>query len=303
MKTLTLCLGLIAGPLAAQELALPGNASLTFETRDADVRYLLPTGPWVDGVLPSRPVEGAQQIEVWRIDAPGLDTLPILRSLRDQLTNAGFDVIHECADVDCGGFDFRFAIPVTPPPQMQVDLGAFRHLSAVNGENAVSLLVSHTPQAGFVQITRIAPTSDDLPTLTTAAPTLRATTVNGDLGEKLMAQGRAVLDGVTFATGATALASGESAALRALADFLADNPDLAISIVGHTDAEGALDGNIAISRSRAAAVVERLVADYGVPRAQLTPAGMGYLSPVASNLTDDGRRANRRVEAVVTGTR
>ena len=93
------------------------------------------------------------------------------------------------------------------------------------------------------------------------------------------------------------------ASLAELADWLARTPDVAVAIVGHTDADGSLEGNIAISRRRAQAVVDRLVADYGVPAGQLTAAGMGYLAPVASNLTPDGRAANRRVEAVITGRR
>jgi OOP family OmpA-OmpF porin len=82
---------------------------------------------------------------------------------------------------------------------------------------------------------------------------------------------------------------------------MAQYPDQTISIVGHTDSSGGLDGNIAISRQRAAAVIKRLVVDFGAPRARLTAAGMGYLAPIASNLTQEGREANRRVEAVVTG--
>ncbi|MBS1302117.1 OmpA family protein [Loktanella sp. SALINAS62] len=303
MKRLALIALLLAGPVAAQQLALPGNAALQVERDRADARYLLPLGPWADGTLPTRAFEGASRTEVWSIDAPGIETLPILRSLREQLVNAGFSVVFECAAADCGGFDFRFAIPVEPPPAMQVDLGAFRFLSAVKDDQAVAVLVSHTPQAGFVQITRIADGSDDLPDSAADAPTLRTTAQTGDLATALLETGRTVLDGVTFQTGAVALMPDAVPSLRALSNFLADHPELAVSIVGHTDSEGPLDGNIAISRSRAAAVMERLVADYGVPRSQLRAAGMGYLAPIASNLTDDGRAANRRVEAIVTGTR
>jgi len=72
--------------------------------------------------------------------------------------------------------------------------------------------------------------------------------------------------------------------------------------VGHTDAEGSLDGNIALSRRRAASVLERLVTAYQVDRRQMEAQGMGYLAPIASNLTEEGREANRRVEVIVTST-
>jgi len=39
-----------------------------------------------------------------------------------------------------------------------------------------------------------------------------------------------------------------------------------------------------------------------VPRSQLDAQGMGYLSPIANNLTQEGRDANRRVEVIVTST-
>jgi OOP family OmpA-OmpF porin len=40
----------------------------------------------------------------------------------------------------------------------------------------------------------------------------------------------------------------------------------------------------------------------GVSEAQVASDGVGYLSPVASNLTAAGREANRRVEAVLIST-
>jgi OOP family OmpA-OmpF porin len=46
-----------------------------------------------------------------------------------------------------------------------------------------------------------------------------------------------------------------------------------------------------------------LVASYNVDRAQLDAQGMGYLAPIAPNLTPEGRTANRRVEAIITTTR
>ena len=49
-------------------------------------------------------------------------------------------------------------------------------------------------------------------------------------------------------------------------------------------------------RAQAAAAYLR---DKGVPGARISSDGVGYLAPVASNLTDAGREANRRVEAML----
>ncbi|MFZ3582084.1 OmpA family protein [Loktanella sp. DJP18] len=296
------------GALTAQVLTLPGNATLEVEEVEPLDSYDLPTGPWDGMRVPAQVVEGATTRQVWRVAAEGLASLQLLRPLRDQLRAAGYEVILECDTEGCGGFDFRFGTAVAAPPAMQVDLSDFRYLSATrrdaDGLRAVSLLVSRTPQAGFVQVIRVVPVGAEAPDLT--APTAQAVrapgpSTTGNLAQALADTGHAVLDGVTFGSGTVTLEQADLPALQALADYMAENPALLVSIVGHTDSEGGLDGNIAISRRRAAAVVERLVADHGVARGRLTAAGMGYLSPIASNLDPAGREANRRVEAVVTG--
>jgi len=56
--------------------------------------------------------------------------------------------------------------------------------------------------------------------------------------------------------------------------------------------------NVGLSERRAGAVVKELTAKHGIAAARLRPAGVGMLSPVASNDTEDGRAKNRRVELV-----
>jgi outer membrane protein OmpA-like peptidoglycan-associated protein len=45
-------------------------------------------------------------------------------------------------------------------------------------------------------------------------------------------------------------------------------------------------------------VVTALATRYGVSKDRLTPVGVSFASPVASNKTEDGRAKNRRVELV-----
>jgi len=45
-------------------------------------------------------------------------------------------------------------------------------------------------------------------------------------------------------------------------------------------------------------VVKTLVSKYGVDTKQLKAYGVGFLAPVASNKTEEGRAKNRRVELV-----
>ena len=77
------------------------------------------------------------------------------------------------------------------------------------------------------------------------------------------------------------------------------NPTITVAIVGHTDAVGSLAGNTALSKRRAESVRARLIEDYGVDPEQLQADGVGYLAPIASNLTDAGRAANRRVDVIL----
>jgi len=90
--------------------------------------------------------------------------------------------------------------------------------------------------------------------------------------------------------------------LTELADYLKANPEKRVALVGHTDAEGSLAGNISLSKRRAASVMDRLINDLGVNPGQLEAEGIGYLAPIASNQTDDGRTRNRRVEAILVST-
>ena len=116
--------------------------------------------------------------------------------------------------------------------------------------------------------------------------------------EQLKAQGHVQLDGVDFATGGARLSEDSGIALDRIATLLVNQSDLKVVIVGHSDNEGGLDPNIALSRSRADAVMQALVAR-GVAKDRLEARGIGYLSPLASNDTPEGRAKNRRVEIVL----
>lgn len=292
-----------AGVAGAAPLALPTNALLTAEVSSGIDSYPLPTGPWEDGTLPVQVFEGPVQRQAWRVSATGLTTLQLLRPLRDQLEPQGFEVIFDCETDACGGFDFRFETPVIAEPDMHVDLGDFRFLSLVKNGEAISILVSRSAAAGYIQITRVGASADD-PVAEPGAGTLRAPTVqsDGSLAQTLLSQGRVVLGDLEFETGTTDLGDASYGSLQSLADLMLAQPDLTIALVGHTDSSGGLDVNIGISKRRAASVLERLASKYNIPRNRMEAEGMGYLAPIAPNLTEEGREANRRVEAIITST-
>jgi len=295
-----------------QNLNMPGNAVATHQEAGAPNTLQVATAPWSNGTLPQITAEGTLAQSSWKIGAAGLTTLQVLLPLRDQLVADGYEELFTCVDDTCGGYDFRFALDVLPPPDMQVNLGDFRYWSGrKNGENGpeyVTILISQIARTGYVQIDQVANNGDVGRVSSQGAAVVAATkptpteTAPPDMATALNSVGRAVLDDLTFANGSADLADDTYTSLKTLAAYLQANPSLQIALVGHTDASGSLDGNIALSKRRARAVRQRLINRYDIPASQLDAQGMGYLSPVESNLTVSGRDANRRVEAIITST-
>jgi hypothetical protein len=70
-------------------------------------------------------------------------------------------------------------------------------------------------------------------------------------------------------------------------------------IEGHTDNVGGYDYNLKLSYQRAANVVDYLVEHFGIDRSRLKAKGFGYTRRVAYNQTEEERRKNRRVNAII----
>lgn len=327
LAVLALSSGLVPLSAVALTLDMPAGARLATEAAGRGAVGLA-IGPSQDGTVPLRNYSGQILRQAWQVPQAGA-TFDMLDALQDQLTAAGFAVVVSCDTRQCGGFDFRFALEVLPEPQMHVDLGDFRYLLAERGSGegaeAVSLLVSRSGTEGFVQVIAVGPDlvvpragegstppvdglppeakePPEAPSPAEAAATPPAAFDATTLAARLEAQGHVVLDDLDFASGSATLGEGPHASLKELAAYLLAHPDRRVVIVGHTDAVGSLNSNIALSRRRAASVVERLTGTYKVPAAQLAADGVGYLAPRASNLTETGREANRRVEAVLAST-
>lgn len=110
--------------------------------------------------------------------------------------------------------------------------------------------------------------------------------------------GHVAVYGIYFDTGLSALKPESAPALAEISKLLAEDPELKIYVVGHTDNAGPMSNNMALSQARAAAVVNALVGDYAADRSRLKAAGVGPLVPVASNRGEAGKARNRRVELV-----
>ncbi len=102
---------------------------------------------------------------------------------------------------------------------------------------------------------------------------------------------------INFDTGKATIRPDSQPIIEQVVQMLQSNPDLKLSVEGHTDSVGAPASNKLLSENRAKAVVAALAAK-GIDGKRLTAVGWGQDKPVADNSTDEGRAKNRRVELV-----
>ncbi|CAN1562324.1 MotB Flagellar motor protein [Flavobacteriaceae bacterium] len=109
-----------------------------------------------------------------------------------------------------------------------------------------------------------------------------------------------------FESGSWAVGSEGKKAVVAVGTVLAQNPDIAVLIEGHTDndkfagAVGQIENNWDLSTKRATAIVNILSENKAVKKENLTAAGRGEFAPLMSNDTPEGKAKNRRIEIILT---
>jgi len=117
-----------------------------------------------------------------------------------------------------------------------------------------------------------------------------------ELREALDKNGRVALY-VNFDFGKATLRPDAQPVLAQVVELLKADPDLKLTVEGHTDDVGSDEANLKLSTDRAAAVVDALAAK-GIARDRLDSAGYGESRPIADNTSSEGRARNRRVELV-----
>ena len=286
-------LGALARPLwAASDLVLtfPAPAEQTADSSETGA-FALASGPFVDGKVAMVHGVGHLRQVAWRLAIARPSTESLMQVLQAQSVEAGYLPIYACSDQARGGFDFRFNIKTLSEPALHIDLGDFRYLLAQRqgdaGPEYISLLVSRSADAGFVQLTQ----AENI------APQPRK--ILSALAQALAAEKPLVLEDLDFAAGSAQLAAADYASLRDLAEWLQENPKRRVTLIGHTDATGSLSANIALSKQRAASVRAMLLSKYGLPAEQINFDGVGPAAPRGDEATAAGRALNRRVEVVV----
>jgi chemotaxis protein MotB len=108
-----------------------------------------------------------------------------------------------------------------------------------------------------------------------------------------------------FQSGSWAVGSQGKQAVKQLGEVLAENPEIAILIEGHTDdvpykGNNQLSGNWDLSTKRATAIVNILRENAAIQPENLTAAGRGEFAPIAGNDSEEGKAKNRRIEVILT---
>lgn len=108
--------------------------------------------------------------------------------------------------------------------------------------------------------------------------------------------GNVVSEGkINFEPGSATIDASALGTMDQIAEILGTCGDIALEIQGYTDSQGREEMNLALSQSRAQSVLNELRARR-VITGSFVATGFGEENPVASNDTEEGREANRRIE-------
>ncbi|MDR1847722.1 MAG: OmpA family protein [Bacteroidales bacterium] len=108
-----------------------------------------------------------------------------------------------------------------------------------------------------------------------------------------------------FPSGSWEINSEGAAALKEIANVLANNPDISVLVEGHTDnvpfkGKSLVKDNWDLSVMRATSVTRILLEDKRISPERIIPAGRGEFMPLMDNRTTENRARNRRTEIILS---
>jgi outer membrane protein OmpA-like peptidoglycan-associated protein len=272
----------------------------------------------------SKHLEGRHTLLMYLLPE-GRSTLEVVRNYRDEVEKAGGSALFECADANCGGEPIygmlgggghtSLAMFLQAPQKVTDTYKSIawcardsshadqRYLAAEVAANSMHVSVHAyrivAPDAGPPcallngRVIAVVDVIDDKPRES------RMVTVSAaDMANAIAGSGSVVLYGILFDFNQAVVKPESEPALSEIAKYLTDAPDAKVLIVGHTDNVGSYAFNLDLSQRRAAAVVDALVSRHRIVRERMTPLGVSFASPVASNRDEAGRAKNRRVALV-----
>lgn len=251
--------------------------------------------------------------------------LEVLRNYQDEITGAGGTVLFTCRGEACGGNperssgggggDMSLAMFLYPAERVTSAFGSNGECAQTKPITDQRYLAAEVPATGahisVLTYTLVAPLQSDVcvglnaRTIAVvdiieakARETRMVTVAAGEMAKSIESTGRVALYGIYFDFNRADVKPESDPTLTQIAQLLKTTPAVKLLVVGHTDNVGGFAFNMDLSQRRAAAVVAALTTRFGIGKDRLTPVGVSFASPVASNQTDEGRSRNRRVELV-----
>ncbi len=115
--------------------------------------------------------------------------------------------------------------------------------------------------------------------------------------DRVLSDGKIVENGIRFDVNKATLKPESMGPINKIYKLMVKYPDLKFSVEGHTDSDGDVATNQKLSKERAKAVMDKLIA-MGISPDRLKSKGWGESQPIGTNATPEGKANNRRVEFV-----
>ncbi len=254
----------------------------------------------------------------------GRSPVEVVRNYQEEIKAKGGKVLFECKGEECGGHQSRsssggggdmslamYLYPKSRVTQEYRSTGYCAMMEDIKDQRFMAAALPDKAHASVLSYTVVSPDANGgcsainertvavVEILEGKAREQKMVTVSsGEMAQAISSGGRVALYGIYFDFNKADVKPESNATLEQVAKLMKDSPGLKLLVVGHTDNVGGFASNTELSRRRAASVVSALSTRFGVGKDRLTPFGVSYASPVASNKTEDGRAKNRRVELV-----
>jgi outer membrane protein OmpA-like peptidoglycan-associated protein len=274
--------------------SFPESRVIKHTVKDLEA-YWIPTGKLTgDGQAEKFQVVEGKWTHTTFANPRGSSVIEIGRMFDQKLRDAGFEIVYDCRDGDCGQggrktngdwwdmtYQRRFLVAQLERPRG--DLWVCVHVQA-KGPN-----VAGTHDVDVIE----------------AKPEPREEKVVADetdagwLEHELSESGHVAVRGIGFDTKKLTVLGSSSPTMNAVAQLFSRDPRRKLMVVVHGDGSGDVKTDVQRCRREAAAIVQELVKKRGVAPSRVIGDGVGPLAPVASSATPEGRALNRRVELVL----
>ena len=284
-----------------------GSNLVAYDSKEYDAFTLIlgPATREAGKIVPAKkqPLEG-KVTRLLYVGPEGRSSLEVFRNYQAAFKQAGFETLYSCSAAECGQ---NFLMVVYPGNRyLKIAPGYSRGTLSTNIRDLYYLAGKKSTEAGdvyislFIALHNAANTPNALLEIVeTKAMDTGMVTVSADqMAEGIETTGHIALYGIHFDFNSAEIKPESDPALQEISKMLKQKQSLKLLVVGHTDNQGGYDYNMGLSQRRADAVVKKLISTHGIEASRLKPAGVGYLAPVASNDTEDGKAKNRRVELV-----